>query len=335
MRSPDQTVRGGAVGGVNRQVITSIDTFVEASQAGGIVPMLLRPGLIRAELIRANLGPLVADAVHCSPPLAFRGETVADRIWLVVPMNRTSSGHLNGQPLTPGHLLAFGGSVEVAGASGALLQCGMLSITSDAFERTATAFGVKSPVLGEGEFRVVRLVDRARLSRAFDFLSRSVHHQNDVALTRREADAIQRSFLEIAARSLAADSSGRSPFPSARFRSARIARLCEDYARRSRYQNVTLADLCTASGFSERRIRSAFYDCYQMSPTAVMRVTALNAVRRDILDGPHVDGTVSRAASDWGFWHLSRFAAQYRALFGELPSHTLQYRLDQSEGAAN
>ena len=113
---------------VSRRMITSADEFLGASPTGGIRPILVRPGAINAELIRAHLGPLVVNAVYCSVPLALRGETAADRVWLVAPMNRTGSGQLNGEPITPGHLLAFGGSAEVAGASRAPLHCGMLSI---------------------------------------------------------------------------------------------------------------------------------------------------------------------------------------------------------------
>jgi len=98
---------------------------------------------------------------------------------------------------------------------------------------------------------------------------------------------------------------------------------------------VTLADLCEASGVSERRVRSAFYECYQMSPTAYLRVTALNAVRRELVEGPHLPGAVSRTAADWGFWHLSRFAAQYRELFGESPRHTLSHQAHLPQTAAN
>ena len=325
----------GMRGNVNRRVITSADEFLDASRTVGILPILVRSGAIHAELIRAHLGPLVADAVYCSLPLALRGETVADRVWLVVPMNRTGSGQLNGEPLTPGNLLAFGGSAEVAGASGAPLQCGILSIAPSALERTATALGIKSHPPGKGEFRVAPVVDGGRLTRAFDLLSCTVTHHKDAALTKRDAGAIERAFLEIAARSLAGDSSCSPPYQSGRLTSAKIARTCEDYARKWRYQNVTLAALCEASGVSERRVRSAFYECYQMSPTAYLRVTALNAVRRELVEGPHLRGAVSRAASDWGFWHLSRFAAQYRALFGESPRHTLSHRADRPQAAAN
>ena len=325
----------GMRGNVNRRVITSADEFLDASRPVGILPILVRSGAIHAELIRAHLGPLVADSVYCSLPLALRGETVADRVWLVVPMNRTGSGQLNGEPLTPGNLLAFGGSAKLAGASGAPLQCGILSIAPSAFERTATDLGIKTRPPGKGEFRVAPVVDGGRLGRAFDLLSCIVTHHKDAALTKRDAGAIERAFLEVAVRSLAGDSSCNPPYQSAHLTSVKIARTCEDYARKWRYQNVTLAALCEASGVSERRVRSAFYECYQMSPTAYLRVTALNAVRRELVEGPQQRGAVSRAASDWGFWHLSRFAAQYRALFGESPRHTLSHRADRPQAAAN
>ena len=223
----------GMRGNVSLRVITSTDEFLDASRTGGS-PILVRPGAIHAELIRAHLGPLVADALYCSVPLVLRGETVADRVWLVAPMSRTGSGQLNGEPLTPGNLLAFGGSAEVAGASGAPFQCGILSVAPSALERTAVALGIKLHLPGAGEFRVTPVVDRGRLSRAFGLLSCTVNHHKDAALAEREAGAIERAFLEIAVRSLAGDSSRSSPCQSARLTSAKdrsyLRGLCEELA---------------------------------------------------------------------------------------------------------
>ena len=86
---------------------------------------------------------------------------------------------------------------------------------------------------------------------------------------------------------------------------------------------MTLSDLSAAASVSERRVRDAFSDCHGMSPTAFLRVAALLEVRRALLAAPTVRDAVTRAASDYGFWHLGRFAGQYRALFGESPSITL------------
>jgi AraC family ethanolamine operon transcriptional activator len=112
----------------------------------------------------------------------------------------------------------------------------------------------------------------------------------------------------------------------------RITRVCEDYAEANRYHDTSLASLCAAAGMSERRVRQAFYECYEMSPTAMLRIAALRRVRRSLLAGPPTSDAVSRAASDFGFWHLGRFAGQYQALFGESPSATLAHRPPSAAG---
>ncbi len=105
--------------------------------------------------------------------------------------------------------------------------------------------------------------------------------------------------------------------------SQRIAGECIRHAERTRYHEVAIRDLCDASGVSERRVRHAFYDCFGVAPTTYLRALALHEVRRALLDGPMLRDAVTRVASDYGFQHLSRFAGQYRALFGEYPSDTV------------
>jgi AraC family transcriptional regulator, ethanolamine operon transcriptional activator len=51
-----------------------------------------------------------------------------------------------------------------------------------------------------------------------------------------------------------------------------------------------------------------------------LRVMRLNRVRRELQT--HRRDSIGDVAARWGFWHLSRFAADYSRLFGELPSAT-------------
>ena len=111
--------------------------------------------------------------------------------------------------------------------------------------------------------------------------------------------------------------------PRRRASSQRIVTACIRYAEATQYQSVSLDDLCMVSSVSERRVRHAFYECLGTSPTGYLRAAALNEVRRVLLQAPPNRDAVTRAATDYGFWHLSRFASQYRALFGESPSATL------------
>ncbi len=115
----------------------------------------------------------------------------------------------------------------------------------------------------------------------------------------------------------------RALAPRVRNASWHIVWACMQYAASVQYQRVTLSDLSAAARVSERRVRDAFNDCQGMSPTAYLRVAALQEVRRKLLDAPFARDPVTRAASDFGFWHLSRFAGQYRAVFGEPPSETV------------
>jgi AraC family ethanolamine operon transcriptional activator len=47
----------------------------------------------------------------------------------------------------------------------------------------------------------------------------------------------------------------------------------------------------------------------------------LNAVRRELRNGT-ADQTIGDVAARWGFWHMGHFSHDYKALFGETPSHT-------------
>ena len=52
----------------------------------------------------------------------------------------------------------------------------------------------------------------------------------------------------------------------------------------------------------------------------MLQITLPDGSKRDY-EGPV---SVADVAASWGFWHLSHFAADYKAMFGELPSETLR-----------
>lgn len=86
----------------------------------------------------------------------------------------------------------------------------------------------------------------------------------------------------------------------------------------------SVAELCLALGVSRRTLQTAFQDTLGIGPLGFLRVSRLNAVRRALKSAE----SVTRAATDFGFWHFGHFAHDYRAMFGELPSDTFRrYRL--------
>jgi AraC family ethanolamine operon transcriptional activator len=86
----------------------------------------------------------------------------------------------------------------------------------------------------------------------------------------------------------------------------------------------SVADLCRRLGISRRTLHTSFQEVLDLNPVKFLRVMRLNGVRRALRQAGPQRGTVGDIAARWGFWHLSHFAADYREMFGELPSETLK-----------
>lgn len=82
----------------------------------------------------------------------------------------------------------------------------------------------------------------------------------------------------------------------------------------------SILDVCKYAGASRRKLQYCFQETLGINPISYLRVLRLNGAHHDLLEGAT---TVQDTAYHWGFWHLSRFANDYRQLFGEYPSTTL------------
>jgi AraC family transcriptional regulator, ethanolamine operon transcriptional activator len=101
---------------------------------------------------------------------------------------------------------------------------------------------------------------------------------------------------------------------------ARIIEGALAFLRESQEPRATVFKLCSAVGVSKRTMEYAFREQFDLTPQAFLRRHRLHAARRRLLaEDPH-SSSVTRIAEDLGFWHLSRFAADYNAAFGENPA---------------
>lgn len=123
--------------------------------------------------------------------------------------------------------------------------------------------------------------------------------------------------------------SGCAPRLHGRRRAWRIVRAAREFMEEQLYQGVvpTMIDLCAHTGVAERTLRYAFRDQLGCSPKVYLQMIRLNGVRVELLSAESKTTSVTAAATRWGFMHLGRFAQDYRALFGELPSTTLAHAL--------
>lgn len=111
--------------------------------------------------------------------------------------------------------------------------------------------------------------------------------------------------------------------PSYRKRN-RALRRAKAYLREHGEEPVTVRDLCGVTEVSERTLRYAFLEKFGVSPKSYLLAMRLNGVRRQLCHADPSSIKIADVANHWGFWHMGQFAADYRRLFGELPSETLK-----------
>ena len=96
-----------------------------------------------------------------------------------------------------------------------------------------------------------------------------------------------------------------------------------DYIHAHAKNDVSIADIVAAAGTSARTLFRGFRESCGTTPMAYLRNARLDGARRDCAAADPAHTTVTRIATDWGFFHAGDFAACYRRRFGENPSETL------------
>jgi AraC-like DNA-binding protein len=89
-------------------------------------------------------------------------------------------------------------------------------------------------------------------------------------------------------------------------------------------QPVYIPEICQAIRVPERTLRVCCQEHLGMSPNRYLVLRRMNLARRALAVASANDTTVTEIATRFGFWQLGRFASEYRALFCEPPSATLQ-----------
>lgn len=100
-------------------------------------------------------------------------------------------------------------------------------------------------------------------------------------------------------------------------------RRVEQFILANAERSLSLENLVDIGGVSARALFDGFRKFRGTSPMAYLKAVRLERARQDLIQASP-DATVTAIACRWGFYQFGRFAAQYRAMFGELPSETIR-----------
>jgi AraC-like DNA-binding protein len=113
------------------------------------------------------------------------------------------------------------------------------------------------------------------------------------------------------------DDAGGGPVPY-------YVRRAEAYMRAHLTENVGIDDLVRAAGISRRSLHAGFRRFRGTTPLGLFKALRLEAARNALLRTRGAPVTVTDVATTYGFYHLSKFARDFRETFGELPSELLR-----------
>ncbi len=102
----------------------------------------------------------------------------------------------------------------------------------------------------------------------------------------------------------------------------RHVRRVEDYIEGHAHLPVTLEMLVEVSGVSATALFEGFRRFRQTTPMTALRDYRMQRVHADIENAAPGE-SVTSVATRWGFYHLGRFAADYKKRFGHTPSDAL------------
>jgi AraC family ethanolamine operon transcriptional activator len=255
-------------------------------------------------------------------PFDVMVETRVDRPLLLVPLFGSDEAHINGRALwRDGAYQMIGSGTGCLGWAAARTPLLGISVSAGALETVAAALDVPVRLPRAGELTGVADADGS--------LGRLAHEIGGDLMgggTVPDVGALEAELLETMARACGGGRLHEAGWATSRARSFSIVADAEAIAAEEGWRVVAVADVCRQIGVSETRLRRAFRDVFDCSPKRFFTGRALNAARRVLRDAPAHSTTVSDTAASLGFWHYGRFARDYKALFGELPSATLRER---------
>ncbi|WP_158263627.1 AraC family transcriptional regulator [Aliiruegeria haliotis] len=105
-------------------------------------------------------------------------------------------------------------------------------------------------------------------------------------------------------------------------------RAARDVINKITPEELSIARLCDAAGIGKSQLHEAFNEVFGHPPWQFVQYRRLTAVRECLLYRPAPPRSVKDAALQFGYTSGGRFAREYKAQFGELPSETLRHTIE-------
>ena len=308
--------------------INGPDDLRETTRGSHVEIVQLKPGRLLGSIKHFGVGNLVITSGRFSSEIRMRGTLHQEKIVLGTILDSSGLSTQWWKNLEVGDIGVFPAGVEFD----AIHAGGAAYLTvSIALPELLLLLGDEEHLNDPGFWNTKHLCNPdprtgAQMLQRLTGIISGIEHKL-TAPSASAADFLQRSIVESFGLAL------MSALPSASARSntgvrtgARLVRETEDFIDASEGRPVHISELCRALKVSRRSLHRAFTDTLGIGPAAYLRRRRLSAIRSILrrCDSPEI--SIGDLAFEYGFPEAGRFAAYYRAHFGETPSQTLRSR---------
>ncbi len=243
------------------------------------------------------------------------------RMCFALPINVPGSVRMQGRDVDGSSLFFLGGGEEFMFHMPTGMQLLSVTFERDMFEQALTHTAAAKDIGALLRQPVIRVPHK----RFADTRHRLLAMFTQALSSETSAGAWEQAFEEAVLDELlqlmtdpACDKQQRSPSSTRSF----IVEKCHRLVAAQMTHAPSVSDLCEQLQISRRTLQNSFHAVAETTPLNYLRSVRLNGVRRTLMSTQAAQLSIGDAAAQWGFYHLSHFAADYFQLFAELPSQT-------------
>jgi AraC family ethanolamine operon transcriptional activator len=149
------------------------------------------------------------------------------------------------------------------------------------------------------------------------------------ATHRPPVQALQETLIREASDAIQASSVLPAQAGTQSLRAAAVARACR-LIEAKLTKAITLTHLSQHCGVGVRTLEYGFRQFYDITPIGFIKSQRLTRTHTALSRVPTEVSSINEVARSLGFTHMGQYAKDYRELFGESPSMTLQRALRQT-----
>ncbi|MGY8683980.1 helix-turn-helix domain-containing protein [Bradyrhizobium sp. UFLA05-153] len=279
----------------------------------------------RVEMTQVAMSRLWLQRTHLSSPTVSTATSKPGRrsIGFLTESNLSPYHHC-GIEVIPGDIIENTLEAEHR-RCGPGLDYGAMSIPTDELDTAVEAIiGCELMEKSERHIFHPHPQSMSRLLKLHRAIGQLAHDTPDILQLPEVLRALENEFVHVMVRCLA-DAVDEKTSTRVRRHDAIIARF-EEFLEANPVRPLYLTEICAAIGVAERTLRGSCEEHLGMGPIRFLTLRRMHLVHRALLSAVPSTSTVTRIATDHGFWELGRFAVAYRAAFGESPSETLKRR---------